>query len=611
MRKRLGVLTALAMVVAMLPTTATAAEDGCRTTHTPIYEIQGDGDESPLHDFPQVVVTTEGIVTVDKQTADELSGFFIQSIKGDGNGATSDGIFVNARDEWGPDVNVGDYVRVTGEVDEQFGMTQIEWVSEIVTCRSGLRAQATQITAEEFNADPERYEGMLVGYPGTLAVTDTFNLERFGEVWLTEGGVSETPTNQYGPGPDAVALATSNIANSVLLDDGRLSSNPVPVAHIHDNGTLRIGDTASGLGGAIFYSFGQYRLMTQDPVKFKPRNQRSGAPHVGGNIVIGSANVLNYWTTLGDRGAADAAEFAVQTDKLVSMLLALDADILALQEVENDPDHTPILTLLDALNAADAVGDWTWIGELDHYNEYVIRNEILYRSGSVAAIGPPVTIADPAFDAPGGSSFLGRPPVAQTFAAHHEVFTVMVNHLKSKSCSGSDGGNVDMGDGQSCFNEARTIQAAVILDFVDDLIASTGDPDVLVVGDMNSYLEEDPIHELESELKNLVTRFDRDPYSFNFFAMFAAPYIGRGLLDHAFATDSMNAQVTRAKVWHVNADEPRFLDWGDVTYAGPGPYRASDHDPVIIGINLRHKKRPKPVRTGLTSSDVTAVPIVG
>ena len=100
LRKRLGVLIALAMVVAMLPTTATATEDGCRTTHTPIYEIQGDGDESPLHDFPQVVVTTEGIVTVDKQTADELSGFFIQSVRGDGNGATSDGIFVNARDEW-------------------------------------------------------------------------------------------------------------------------------------------------------------------------------------------------------------------------------------------------------------------------------------------------------------------------------------------------------------------------------------------------------------------------------------------------------------------------------------------------------------------------------
>ena len=287
----------------------------------------------------------------------------------------------------GPDVNVGDYVRVTGEVDEQFGMTQIDWVSEIVTCRTGLRARATRITAEEFNADPERYEGMLVGYPGTMAVTDTFNLERFGEVWLTEGAVSETPTNQYGPGPDADALATSNIANSVLLDDGRLSSNPVPDAHIHDNGTLRIGDTASGLTGAIFYSFGQYRLMTHDPAKFQPKNQRSGAPHVGGNIVVGSANVLNYWTTLGDRGAADAAQFAVQTDKLVAMLLALDADILALQEVENDPDHTPILTLLDALNAADAVGDWTWIGELDHYNEYVIRNEILYRSGSVAAIG--------------------------------------------------------------------------------------------------------------------------------------------------------------------------------------------------------------------------------
>ena len=80
------------MVVAMLPTGATASTDGCRDPYTPIYDFQGDGDESPLHDFPQIIVTTEGIVTVDKQTSGELSGFFIQDPRGDGDPATSDGI---------------------------------------------------------------------------------------------------------------------------------------------------------------------------------------------------------------------------------------------------------------------------------------------------------------------------------------------------------------------------------------------------------------------------------------------------------------------------------------------------------------------------------------
>ncbi len=49
----------------------------------------------------------------------------------------------------------------------------------------------------------------------------------------------------------------------------------------------------------------------------------------------------------------------------------------------------------------------------------------------------------------------------------------------------------------------------------------------------------------------------------------------------------MTGQVTSTRIWHVNADEPRFLDWGDVTYVAPGPYRSSDHDPVLIGINLK------------------------
>ena len=121
---------------------------------------------------------------------------------------------------------------------------------------------------------------------------------------------------------------------------------------------------------------------------------------------------------------------------------------------------------------------------------------------------------------------------------------------------------------------------------VDDLIAATGDSDVLVIGDMNAYLDEDPILAFETELHNLVRAYDDDPYSYNFFATFAAPWIGRGLLDHAFATPSMADQVKRAAVWHINADEPRVLDWFDVSITAPGPYRASDHDPVLISLKL-------------------------
>ena len=67
-----------------------------------------------------------------------------------------------------------------------------------------------------------------------------------------------------------------------------------------------------------------------------------------------------------------------------------------------------------------------------------------------------------------------------------------------------------------------------------------------------------------------------------------------GYLDHALASKSLNGQVSKAMVWHINADEPIAFDYNtenksaqqvDAFY-GPGPYRASDHDPVILTLKL-------------------------
>mgnify|MGYP001816295533 FL=1 len=380
---------------------------------------------------------------------------------------------------------------------------------------------------------------------------------------------------------------------SVLLDDSSTWSNPDPVPYTREGGTLRLGDKAKNpLVGAINYSFGYYRIQPQDPssVRFVPQNARPVEPNTKGDLVVASANVLNYWTTLGGRGADTPEQLAVQTEKLVAELLGTGADIIGLQEIENDPTHTPILTLVAALNAAEGADVWTWIGELDYYNSYPIRNEIIYRSDRVTPVGDPVTIADPAFDTipPGRTDPVGRPPVAQTFEFNGETFTVINNHFKSKSCSGASGLDEDQGDGQSCFNATRVGQAERVLVMVDDLIAATGDPDVMVIGDLNSYLDEDPVLTFETELVNLVREWDNDPYSYNYFApSLSAPWIGRGLLDHALATPSMADQVKRTEVWHINADEPRFLDWYDPDVVAPGPYRASDHDPVIVSLKLK------------------------
>jgi hypothetical protein len=125
-----------------------------------------------------------------------------------------------------------------------------------------------------------------------------------------------------------------------------------------------------------------------------------------------------------------------------------------------------------------------------------------------------------------------------------------------------------------------------VLDFVDTLVASTGDPDVIVLGDMNAYMAEDPILELETELTNVFAEHADDPSSFNFFAASSAPWIGRGSLDHIFTTPAMAHKVTTVAEWHINADEPNMLGWSNPATSASGPYRASDHDPVLMGLRI-------------------------
>ena len=63
-----------------------------------------------------------------------------------------------------------------------------------------------------------------------------------------------------------------------------------------------------------------------------------------------------------------------------------------------------------------------------------------------------------------------------------------------------------------------------------------------------------------------------------------------GYLDHALTTASLDAQLTDVRHWHINSDEPSVIDYNtefkpqDLYTATP--YRASDHDPVLIGLNL-------------------------
>jgi uncharacterized protein len=65
-----------------------------------------------------------------------------------------------------------------------------------------------------------------------------------------------------------------------------------------------------------------------------------------------------------------------------------------------------------------------------------------------------------------------------------------------------------------------------------------------------------------------------------------------GHLDHGLANEGIMPFVTGATAWHINADEPRVMDYNVefktagqiIEWYSPEPFRSSDHDPVIVGL---------------------------
>ena len=212
--------------------------------------------------------------------------------------------------------------------------------------------------------------------------------------------------------------------------------------------SLRLGDRTKNLKGAILFSFGQYRVQPQDDVDFKAKNKPPRSPKVRAMLVVASFNVLNYCDDFGRAVAPLNCPTAVQQRKLVSAILGMDADVVGLQEIENDPNcgdpstpcsHVPTETLVAALNAEIGTSLWSWVGPVNHYNYYPIRDEIIYRNDRVSAVGSPMSLADLAFDTfrdPGppltNDSQLGRPPTLQRSRPTARCSPLMVNHFKSK-----------------------------------------------------------------------------------------------------------------------------------------------------------------------------------
>jgi len=578
-------------------------------TVVPVPQVQGPGATSP---YNGVKLTTEGVVT-----AKVGSGFFIQDAAGDGDPNTSDGMFVYMGAA-PVTVAVGDLVRVSGTVTEYKpagatrSYTELSTVTSVVTQSTGNSITPSNI--DLLGSNLANVEGMLVRFPGKLTVNGTESLGSRGELTLADGR-REVPTNRYpARSPEAIAMAAANAANMITLDDG-LFVTPDSVPYIGLDGTVRSGDTVSGLTGVIdFGALGSggagFKLQPTETPVFARENPRSLAPEVAvGNVKVASANVLNFFTTFTDgtdvlgqtgqgctlgsgtsksncRGADNMTEFVRQRDKIVAELKAIDADVVGLMEIQNNGDYAASY-LVDSLNAAYGKVEYAYVPKPAATGTDAVRVAMIYKPGKLALVGGALSDANSVYE---------RPPMAQTFKAGNGAkFSLVVNHLRAKRCNNATGDNADQGDGQGCFNAARMAQVQQLGEtFVPQVVAAAGDADVLLIGDFNAHGMEDPILYLGSQdrlvrFDNQLERFVRPngiPHSYVFSGE-------SGYLDQALASASLSQQVVGATLWNINADEPEVLDYNlngrnasaQALYNAL-PYRASDHDPVVVSLNL-------------------------
>lgn len=579
-----------------------------------IHEIQGNGASSPM---TGQTVLIEGIVVGDFQdgasgTNGDLNGFHVQEEDADtdANPLTSEGIFVFNGNSPAINVRIGDLVQVTGAVSEFNGMTEITSFTGVTVLSSGNPLPtAAELSLPVTSLDAfEAVEGMRVTFPQALVIAEYFNFDRFGEIVLT----SErhlTPTAEFPPGPAAIQAAADFLLDKIVLDDGISSQNPDPA--IHPNGAIfdltnlfRGGDTVANVTGVMDYSSGLYRVQPTEDADYTSVNPRTAAPEdVGGSVRIASFNVLNYFTTLDDgvndicgpaqnqecRGADNANEFTRQRDKIIAALTAIDADIVGLLEIENHVDDEALIDLVAGLNAVNGAGTYDYVST-GAIGTDAIKVALIYQPASVAPVGA-YAILDSSVD-PLFLDTKNRPALAQAFVDNvgGGVFTIAVNHFKSKGSDCNDVGDPDLGDGAGNCNLTRAAAAQALADWLAADPTGSGDHDFMIIGDLNSYDKEDPIEILKAAgYTDLAFIFDGESaYSYVFDGQI-------GYLDYALASPTLFDQVSAATEWHINADEPDLIDYDttfkqpaqDAIYA-PDPYRSSDHDPVIVGLELLH-----------------------
>ena len=615
----------------------------------PDIQTAGDGDDSQLINQ---TVEIKGVVTAaypkgENANLKGLEGFTIQT---PGTGGTwdpartaSDGLFVFMGKSSATTPSIGECVVVKGKVAEHSGVKNATAATQsltqllpqsITTATDCDPVKPTELSGVPTQDQMEALESMLVLPKDTWTITDNYKTNRYGTLSLTPGTeVLRTATDVVAPGAPAQAYEAENAAKTIDLDDAsttdltnfKQNGHKERYAYLANGAPARVGYHVTFTKPVVLESrFGSFVFQPTQMTAGNPdrspvtiTGERPAAPTVSGDTKVATFNVLNYFSDLGEnepgckgyedrnhkyvtdkdcklRGAWSSQAFANQQTKIVQAINTIDADVVALEEIENpvasgvstDRDGA-LKSLVNALNAAAGSEVWAYVPSPSTVpaNEDVIRIAFIYKKATITPVGDSVIYDDPAYTG------LARQPLAQEFKpitdANHEGknFVVIANHFKSKgsapkNLSGAEAAaNTDNGDGQGNSNGVRVKQARALATFAQRF---NGTP-TLLVGDFNAYTKEDPLKVLTDAGWAHESGHGDSSYV----------YGGRsGSMDHVFANSAAHPLITEVKAWAVNAQESIAFEYSRANYnaylafEADNPYRASDHNPEIIGLNL-------------------------
>jgi predicted extracellular nuclease len=532
-----------------------------------IMEIQGNSWDSPYEDEE---VWTEGVVTVDYQWED-ARGFWIQDTEGDGDPATSDGLFIYERYHT---VNVGDFVRVRGEVQEYYGLTEIYEYETVVVSEGNPIPEPVELNppCDDYLSDVyyESLEGMLVSCSEMRAIAGT---------------------NQYG---EAAGVRTDLNKKRVFQDD---PCGTGEIIFTDDKGGVEVlaksGDIIKDLVGPLDYSYDEYKVL---PGVDAPPIVEEKFPYMDislwkwkwkewwysrlGYVTIASYNMYNLFD-----------DYNIE-DELAKHALAIheylrEPDIIAVQEIENEA----VLEML--VNTAPIETDYG-IVTIDGPDARGIDVGLLYNKDRIMVVsaearqtctdlqdayGPGT---DPNYECPPGyNPLFSRPPLV----IHLKVKTktgwcwkpkhmkykdlwVIVNHFKSKGVYPPT---------YASPLPRRIQQAEWVGSLVDEIQADHGGAKVIVIGDLNDFMDSEPLEVLEDGgLRNKMWNVNKkNRYT----------YIYRGVsevLDHILITPTLLGKWRCTHVLHFNADWPYRTYRYDTTSA----HWSTDHDIVVGAFKL-------------------------